>query len=466
MAAGKYAEAIPVYRNLVKSLPGNPGLLFNLALAEYMAGDDRAAVPLLETLLKSQPRLVPALVTLGSAHLGLGQPDKAVGPLERAVAAEPSNEEARGLLAGALLASNRPADAAAQYRKLGDNSPDDPRAWYGLGKSYEAVAAGAFEALQKIDPTSAFVSALVGDTRIQRRQYRSAFFFYQDALKQRPNLPGVHASLAGVYKKTGHADWAAQEETKEKTLPPVDCKAHPAECQFVAGHDVQAITLPPGGAKLSAEALFWQAKAANELALQAFFRLGQLPPSVESHRLQAEILRNQDQHLESVKEWQAAQAMAPRDLQWQREIAASYFMGLDYKSALEEASKVLANDPQSAQMNFIAGDSLLRLEEAAKAVPYLQAALKTDPTLLPADASLGLALSRMDHNAEAVPHLEKSLSLDDDGSLHYQLARAYQAAGQADKALTVMQQYQEIVKRNQQQKDEVAREAQIVPPQQ
>lgn len=463
MAAGKYAEAEIVYRSLVKAMPGNTGLVFNLGLSEYMAGDDRAAIPHLETVLKAQPHFLPAMLTLGSAHLALGQPEKAIAPLERAVAAESGNDEARGMLATALLNSNRGVEAAAQYRKLGDKAPNDPRAWYGLGKSYEAVAGTAFDALQKNDPTSPYVSALVAATRVQRRQYRSAFFFYQEALKQRPNLHGIHAELASVYKKTGHADWAAQEESKEKALLPADCKVHPAECQFVAGHDLQAITLP-AGVKPSAEALFWQAKAANELALQAFFRLGQLPPSVESHRLQAEIFRGQNQHLESVKEWQAAQALTPSDPQWPREIAMSYFMGLDYKNALEQAQQVLAVDPQSAQMNFVAGDSLVRLEEAEKAVPFLEAALKADPEMLPANASLGLALIRMGQSSAATPHLEKSLPLDDDGSLHYQLARAYQAAGQAEKARTTMEQYQEIIKRNQEQKDEVAREAQITPP--
>jgi tetratricopeptide (TPR) repeat protein len=115
-------------------------------------------------------------------------------------------------------------------------------------------------------------------------------------------------------------------------------------------------------------------------------------------------------------------------------------------------------------MNFTAGDSLLRLEEPEKAVPYLKAALAGDPKMLPADASLGLALARLGKNAEAVPHLEKALELDDDGSLHYQLSHAYQAVGDGEKARTTMEKYQEIVKRNQQQKEEVAREAQIASP--
>src|SRR5882724_9191913 len=38
MSAGRYEEAIPIYQQLVKAVPGNPGLVLNLALAQHMAG--------------------------------------------------------------------------------------------------------------------------------------------------------------------------------------------------------------------------------------------------------------------------------------------------------------------------------------------------------------------------------------------------------------------------------------------
>jgi len=113
---------------------------------------------------------------------------------------------------------------------------------------------------------------------------------------------------------------------------------------------------------------------------------------------------------------------------------------------------------------FIAGDSLLRLEEPEKAMAYLKTALGSDPSLLAADASLGLALSRLGNHAAAVPHLEKALELDEDGSLYYQLGRAYQAMGQREKATAAMAKYQEILKQAEEQKEAVAREAQIGPP--
>ena len=429
MAAGKYEQAIPIYQKLVQALPGNTGLVFNLALAERMAGRDREAIAHFETVLKAQP----------------------------------NHREARETLAGALLDVGRFEQAAAQLRELTAMSPDDPHAWYGLGMSYQGAAGAAFERLQKAGPSSPYVAALVADTRVKRRQYRSAFLFYNEALKQLPNLHGIHAALAEVYRKTGHPEWAAEEDAKEAALPAPDCKAHAAECDFAAGHDVQLMNIARGAAP-SPEMLYWQAKAANELALQAFFRLGQLPESVELHQLKAEIARGQGQYLESVREWRAALALKPGNAALERELAVALFMAADYGSALEAARKLLKAQPGSSEMNFTAGDSLLRLEQPEQAIPFLRAALAADPKMLAADASLGLSLSRIGKSAEAISHLHKALELDDDGSLHFQLANAYRAVGDSEKARAAMAQYQEIVKRNQEAKEEIAREAQIAPP--
>jgi tetratricopeptide (TPR) repeat protein len=429
MAAGNYAQAIPIYQRLVQAFPGNAGLVFNLALAERMAGRNREAIPHFEIVIKAQPK----------------------------------NREAREMLAGALMDAERFEEAAAQLRELVAISPDDPHTWYGLGMSYQGMAESAFDRLQKAGPASPYVAALVADTRVKRRQFRSAFLFYNEALKQSPNLHGIHAALAEVYRSTGHPEWAAAEDAKEEALPPADCKAHAAECEFMAGHDVQLMSLPRG-TTANAETLYWQAKAANELALQAFFRLGQLSESVELHQLKAGIARGQGQNLEAVREWRAALALKPGNAAIERELAISLFMAGDYRAALEAAGKLVKSQSGSAELSFLAGDSLLRLEQPEQAVPFLRAALAADPKMLAADASLGLALSRLGKNAEAIAHLRKALELDEDGSLHFQLANAYRAAGEGEKARAAMAQYQEIVKRTQEQKEEIAREAQIGPP--
>ncbi|MDE3168462.1 MAG: tetratricopeptide repeat protein [Acidobacteriota bacterium] len=461
MQAGRFDQAAALYAELVKAVPGNPGLLLDLGLAQHLGGHEPEAAATLEQVLKLQPDALPALVTLASAKLAMDRPAEALAPLRKALTIKP-DVETRGMLANALLEAKRPEEAEAEYRKLTDAAPNDARVWYGLGMAYQAIAGKAFDQLQRGNPVSPYVSALVADTRVQRKQYRSAFFFYGEAAKQLPQLHGIHAALADLYRKTGHNDWASEEDARESALPPADCAAHPFECQFAGGHDLPIVTQPLRAP--TPEALYWRAKAANELALQALFRLGQLPPSVELHQLRAEIARGQGQYLEAVAEWKAALAQMPGNPRIRQELAASYFMAQDYRAALAEAQDLLRHAPAAPELNFIAGDSLLRLEDPEKAVPYLRAALRGDPRMLAADASLGLALSRLGKHSEAAPLLEKALELDDDGSLYYQLARAYQALGSRDKAAAAMAKYQEIQKRNQEQKEEVAREAQIGPP--
>ena len=463
MATGRFEAAIPIYQELVKALPEEIGLRLNLALAQHMAGHEAESIPNFEAVLKVQPGARPALLSLAAAQLALGHPQRAIGPLEKELAVDPADRDARGMLAGACMDTGSFETAAEHYRKLTSDAPGDPRLWYGLGMSYQGIATTALDRLQENDPKSPYLAALVAGTRVQRRQYRSAFFFYQEALKQLPDLHGIHNSMAEVYRKTGHPDWAETEEAKERALPPADCKQHPAECRFLAGKDLDAIQLPRA-AKPSPEALFWQAKAAGELAFQAFFRLGQLPASVELHQFRAEVARNQNQPLESVKEWRAALELGPHDPRIEEQLAVSLFMAGDYRAALDQSTATLKSLPGSAELNFIAGDSLVRLEDPEKAVPYLRAALSADPKLLAAGASMGLALARLGKKREAIPYLEKALDLDDDGSLHYQLARAYQAAGNPDKARGAMTAYQDLQKKNQELKEEVEREAQIAPP--
>ena len=48
MASGKFADAIPLYRELNRAVPNNAGLMLNLGMALHMAGEDRKAIPQLE----------------------------------------------------------------------------------------------------------------------------------------------------------------------------------------------------------------------------------------------------------------------------------------------------------------------------------------------------------------------------------------------------------------------------------
>ena len=462
MAQGRYGEAIPIYQALVKQLPGNNGLLLNLAMAEAMGGQPQAAITHSESVLKTDPRNIPALTMLAMSHLQLNQPEDAVVPLDRLVSLSPENVDARGMLAGAEMSLKHYDIAARQYLRLTSLTPKDVKAWYGLGKAYESLAAEKFEQLTKVAPQSAYVAVLIAETRVQRRQYRSAFFFYREAEKQMPQLAGIHSGLEAVYERTGHTDWASAEKKKEASLT-ANCQAgKAASCEFAQGH-YAALTKT---ANTTSASLFWATRAYNQLALDAFRRLGELPESTELHALKAQILHEHGQDLEAVKEWQAALKLAPEDERprLRMELATALFLGRDYAKAMPAIDELLKQDPKSADLNFMMGESLWRTQQAEKAVPYLQTAIARSSDMLPAHAALGLALVSLNKASQAVPHLERAASLDDDGSLHYSLARAYMSLGDNVQAQKNMETYRGIQQRNAEVNGQLAKEAEITAP--
>src|SRR5690349_3349047 len=99
MAQGRFAEAVPVCQDLVRTLPDNPGLRLNLGLALQMSGRSNEAIPEFERVLKSQPSSLPALLSLGMARLQTNDPAHALAPLEKALTLDGGNTDARGMLA-------------------------------------------------------------------------------------------------------------------------------------------------------------------------------------------------------------------------------------------------------------------------------------------------------------------------------------------------------------------------------
>src|SRR6478752_1482776 len=73
MAEGRFSDAVPIYQELCRALPSNPGLRLNLALAYQMAGNYRDAVPEFERVLKAEPSNQPALLSLGATYLTLNE---------------------------------------------------------------------------------------------------------------------------------------------------------------------------------------------------------------------------------------------------------------------------------------------------------------------------------------------------------------------------------------------------------
>ena len=442
MAQGKFAEAIPLYRELNQAVPRNPGLLLNLGMALHMAGDDRESVEPLEVAVRLDPKLTPAWLFLGAARLGLGDTPAGLEALRIVLHLQPDHRDALGLLAGALLSLDRPTEAANQYQKLAELDPGSSAAWYGLGRSYESLSVRAFDELQKTAPESEYWLALVAEARLREQQFSSAFYLYRRALEKTPAMRGLHREVAEVYRQTEHPDWANIEEEKEVSLPQPDCRAPTFECQFREGQFSQLLAATKGAH--TPESHYWRSRTYNELALQAFTRLGQLPPSLEQHELKANIYNGKKKYADAVEEWREAIKLSPTDKQIQKQLAISLKFSQDYGGALPILQRLLEGQPASAELSFLVGETLVDLQRVEEAIPLLNRALARDPKLLAAHKALARAYLAAGRAAQAIPHLQAALATDVDGSLHYQLASAYQASGQPSLSKQALLKYQKI----------------------
>ncbi len=383
MAVGLFDQAEVSYRELIRQMPANPGWKLNLGIALHMQGKDAEAVPQLEIAARAMPQSFPAHALLGTSLMRLGQPSKALAPLLRAVALQPKDPQGRRILADAYLQLNQPRNAVAQLAVLTQLEPLDPGAWYVLGRANEQAAAQVFEELRKLDPESkAFLLTLA---RVRRQQQR---------------LRAAEALEAQARGRVAH---------------------------------------------VKADALARQIETFNEGARKAFAQLGGLPDNPQIHKVKAETLRANNKHAEAVEEWRAVLKFTPQDRDVERELAASLYSANQFLEALNTLNRLLVHEPDSAELHFLKGDCLLLQGNPEEALEPLAEAVKRRPALLEARASLARALIAVGRGAEAVAHLEAAApALDTDGSLHFQLSRAYQAAGLAEKAAGALKRSQEL----------------------
>ena len=460
MAAGRYEEAIPIYRDLVNAVPGNAGLLTNLGVACHMAGHEQQAIAELTRALRLEPRNIPAHLYLGDAYLSLGEPAKALPHLEIAVHADPSDAASRGNLAEAFFAVKRFREAASQFERLSQSEATDPQVWYRLGACYQELSQESFDDLERTAAGSGYWLVLVADSRAKAMQLSSAFYLYRQAISKDPKLRGVHASLAEVYQKSGHPDWAKTEQKREEKLGQPNCTLEKNECAFRSGNYRELAGL----AGNSPEVYYWKTRAYQKLAIDALGHLGHLPPSPQLHELLAKIQMDEHQFPGAVQEWRKAYELSGKDADIGTQLVLALFQVQNFTEARQLLQALLQQRPKSAELNYLYGFTLLSLKQPKDAAHYLEISLQTDPQLLPAHGSLAQAYLAMGESKQAIPHLKAALPIDRDGSIHYQLARAYQSSGQSELARAMLQQYQQMHNARQVEQQTLQQEVQITAP--
>jgi predicted Zn-dependent protease len=334
-------------------------------------------------------------------------------------------------------------DAAAAFRSLTAATPAEPSYWYGLGRSYEALARQAFSELQRVAPGSPWEALVIADVWATAGRYAQALELYRQVRQAAPGIPGVDEAIVALYEQAGETEKAAEHRAALKPPRPT-CAPDQPHCEFLAGRYLAAVEA--AGRKAEASSLYWRTLAFNALATDAFSALDGLAPSAEVHMVRAAVDRDQGRTLDAIPELKAALALRPGDRAIEEELASALYETRN----LEEALPLLARlagpaATASADLAFFYGDALLQAQQVEQALPYLRAAHARQPDADVVRASLGRALLQSGDAAAALPHLQAAAaasSPDSDGAVHYQLAQAYQRLGRAAEARTALAEYQ------------------------
>jgi tetratricopeptide (TPR) repeat protein len=226
-----------------------------------------------------------------------------------------------------------------------------------------------------------------------------------------------------------------------------------AACSFFAGE--YALTSDAARALESlpshseAHALYWSIQANEKLAFESLDRFQAIEPnSARSHILLGDIYRQRERYDDAQKEYAKGLALSPNDLAALLGLASAYYGNANVAKTIEIAHQALQLSPDDPEINLLMGEALSSQHRFTDAEPYLLKALNAKPQMLPhVHALLGEAYASDGKTQDAIRELKLGAESDQDGSVHYQLARLYNKIGDRADAAAAMQQMKVLQQR-------------------
>jgi tetratricopeptide (TPR) repeat protein len=192
----------------------------------------------------------------------------------------------------------------------------------------------------------------------------------------------------------------------------------------------------PAAESASAEAAYWRARCYEKLATVAYLQLYHAEPnSYRLHQLMGDLGATKGDDGKAIEEYRAAIALKPSVPNLHYSLGHVLWKDLKVPEARVELEAELALNPRHPGALHDLGDTYLIEHQPSKALPFLVSALAADSENPDIHRDLGTAYSELGDYLKAEDHFKIALSNDHDGSVHYKLARVYQALGEKDKAM-------------------------------
>jgi tetratricopeptide (TPR) repeat protein len=261
--------------------------------------------------------------------------------------------------------------------------------------------------------------------------------------------PAPAASAAARLYASGHfAQCDDMLKPAIEGLPPAQLQLL-ASCSFSTGDYITA-SLAGERAKsypaTAVQGLYWESKADEKLAVAALSRAGEIDPdSPALHVLIGNAFRQQRHWSDAEAEYRKALTLAPANPAARLSLGIVLFTELKTDEAFAVDRALLAQTPEDPEANLLAAEILVVEHKFLQAEPYLLHCRNVKPEMTPrVHILLGRIYSETGRTLEAIAEYKQGMPADEDGSLHYQLARLYQKSGNSAAAATEMRRSQHL----------------------
>jgi tetratricopeptide (TPR) repeat protein len=222
-----------------------------VGIAQEKSGNLAGAITEFEEVTRLAPNFDMGFLNLGDAYMKKGEYGKAIPPLKKAAELNPDSSTTQQFLGYALLAQGYAGEAIPflervhEYRALGiaqmqigkysdavnslqaalAKSPDDPDLLYYLSRASDGLASQSMDALLSKFAGSVRAHQAMGQHYFATKEIEQAEQEYEQAIRMRPDLPGLRLELGQIY--ASNSDWPKAEELfrQETQLQPGSAEA-------------------------------------------------------------------------------------------------------------------------------------------------------------------------------------------------------------------------------------------------
>ena len=418
-AGSEWPTSVLHYQNALSASPDMPGLHVELGEVLLQAAKLKRAAWEFDEELRLHPRSLRATVRRGEIDLIQGNVESSLQAWQRAVEIdEPQTERILGI----------------QERGLGDAAfeqlPDALR---------NKVTRLAPELKLRDTPAAhlalSFMAAQNGDVSAARKEAAQA-----EPLTGK--VPSVRVcSATHVREALNHGDFSGVSHCSLQVLgsrSPTQFRINVASALFESGDyddSLKALSGLTPADRHTPEASYWTARCYEKLAAEAYVSISvNGPNSYRLHQLMGDLEAAKGNDGKAIEEYRIAITLKPSLPNLHYSLGHVFWKDTKIPAAREAFEAELKLNPRhSGALNEL-GDTYLLEHQPSKALPYLTLALKGEPNNPDIHRDLGTAYSELHDYTEAEAQFKIAVSDDKEGSVHYKLARVYQALGEKERA--------------------------------